>query len=221
MPYHDTLTGWRQVAPPPSASRVYYSYRIMVPSTAGILASEKKNNYKVIGTFQNFNPTSTRQVVRVRGIANNGGYPLELVPGPADTSINVTYLSLYLLPLNEALGYNIGSAVDLNRQRISFDIQELCIFPFDWQTEMSRGNYQFGAPINLVSLNNEATVEVNHYVGCYLSNIGRTINQGTVTIAETATIQVQSVAPTGFPNTSGYGVAEYNAENVFAGGMLE
>jgi len=28
--------------------------------------------------------TSTQQIARVRGIVNNGGYPLELVPGPVD-----------------------------------------------------------------------------------------------------------------------------------------
>lgn len=29
-------------------------------------------------------PTSAQQVARVRSIANNGGWPLELVPGPVD-----------------------------------------------------------------------------------------------------------------------------------------
>jgi len=184
----------------------------MVPALAGGEAS-----FKVVGTFQNFNPTSTRQIVRVRGIANNGGYPLELVPGPADTSINVTYLALYLLPLNEALGYNIGSIVDLNRQRIPFDIQEICVFPY-------------GAGIDIANVSQRmpygtqrpGAIETNHYKSCFLSNIGRTLNQGTVTIAETATIQVTGMVPTRFPTgVQNYGEAGYNAPNVFAGGVLQ
>ena len=150
MPFPSTLTGWRQVSPPPSAARVFYAYRIMVPIVAG-----NQRNMTVVGTFQNFNPTSTRQIVRVRGIANNGGYPLELAPGPADTTINVTYLSLYLLPLNEALGYNIGSAVDLNRQRVAFDIQELCVFPMDYASQASHAETEnpFG---NTIGSNNSS-----------------------------------------------------------------
>jgi len=212
MPFPSTLTGWRQVSPPPSASRVFYAYRIMVPIVAG-----NQRNMTVVGTFQNFNPTSTRQVVRVRGIANNGGYPLELVPGPSDTTINVTYLALYLLPLNEALGYNIGSAVDLNRQRVAFDIQELCVFPFDYTQEAVglEGGDPFGPP--------QKTIEVNHYRECYLSNVGRTVNQGTVTIAETATIQVTAIVPSKFPGGSPteYGNTGYNSPDVFAGGALQ
>ena len=131
MPYPNTLAGWRNTAPPPQASRVFYAYSIWV-SGAGFGPGE--GSYKQVGTFQNFNPTSTRQIVRVRGIANNGGYPFELVPGPADTSINVTYLMLYLVPLNTALGYPIGSVIDLNRQRVPFDIQEVCYFPIASET---------------------------------------------------------------------------------------
>jgi len=184
----------------------------MVPALAG-----GETNWKVVGTFQNFNPTSTRQIVRVRGIANNGGYPLELVPGPADTSINVTYLALYLLPLNEALGYNIGSVVDLNRQRIPFDIQEMCVFPYATATESS--GTAFRIPY---AAEQPGAIETNHYVQCYLSNVGRTVNQGTVTIAETATIQVTAIAPTKFPvGTQGYGVSGYEAPNVFPGGVIQ
>jgi len=218
MPFPSTLTGWRQVSPPPSASRVFYAYRIMVPIVAG-----NQRNMTVVGTFQNFNPTSTRQVVRVRGIANNGGYPLELVPGPSDTTINVTYLALYLLPLNEALGYNIGSAVDLNRQRVAFDIQELCVFPQDYMSQASQVESQrpFGSSIG--NQQQMKTIEVNHYRECYLSNVGRTVNQGTVTIAETATIQVTAIEPTKFPGGSPteYGETGYNSPNVFPGGALQ
>lgn len=188
MPYPGGLTGWRDVPPPPQATRVYYSYRILVPAVTGGGAGIGGKTMIQVGTFQNFAPTSTRQVVRVRGIANNGGYPMELVPGPADTSINVTYLSLYLLPLNEALGYNIGSVVDLNRQRIPFDIQEVCQMPLASEAFGDIG--EAGIPRGT-----SAFYEVNHYMECYLSNVGRTINQGTVTIAETATIQVTAVAP--------------------------
>jgi len=188
MPFPSGLTGWRDVPPPPQATRVYYSYRILVPAVEyGGGAGIGGKTMVQVGTFQNFAPTSTRQVVRVRGIANNGGYPLELVPGPADTSINVTYLSLYLLPLNEALGYDIGSVVDLNRQRIPFDIQEVCQMPIGAEAFGQIG--EAGIP------RRRTAYEVNHYYECYLSNVGRTINQGTVTIAETATIQVTAVAP--------------------------
>lgn len=191
MPYPTGLTGWRDVPPPPQASRVYYSYRILVPAVAGAGGGGAGIGGKTmmqVGTFQNFAPTSTRQVVRVRGIANNGGWPMELVPGPADTSINVSYLSLYLLPLNEALGYNIGSVIDLNRQRIPFDIQEVCQMPLADEA-FGGGSTEAGIP------QSGSQYEVNHYYECYVSNVGRTINQGTVTIAETATIQVTAVAP--------------------------
>lgn len=218
MPYPSTLSGWRQVSPPPSATRVFYAYRIMVPVTRG-----NQRNMTVVGTFQNFNPTSTRQVVRVRGIANNGGYPLELVPGPADTTINITYLALYLLPLNEALGYAIGSAVDLNRQRVGFDIQELCVFPFDYMSQAN--SVESGLPFGSLNAQQQKfqTIETNHYRECYISNVGRTVNQGTVTIAETATIQVTAVEPTKFPGGSptDYGQTGYNSPNVFAGGALQ
>lgn len=220
MPYPSTLTGWRQVSPPPSASRVFYAYRIMVPIVAG---SGDQRSMTVVGTFQNFNPTSTRQVVRVRGIANNGGYPLELAPGPADTTINVTYLSLYLLPLGEALGYNIGSAIDLNRMRVAFDIQEMCVFPFDYMSQASSVESQlpFGGTMEQNQLKH--TIETNHYRECYLSNIGRTINQGTVTIAETATIQVTAVEPTKWPagSPTHYGETGYNSPSVFPGGAIQ
>jgi len=186
----------------------------LVPALAGT-----ERAMKVVGTFQNFNPTSTRQIVRVRGIANNGGYPLELVPGPADTSINVTYLALYLLPLNEALGYNIGSVVDLNRQRIPFDIQEMCIFPYSTATS-SQGLAEEKTPFGVEA--GIGAIETNHYTQCYLSNVGRTLNQGTVTIAETATIQVTAVMPTRFPGgEESYGVAGYQSLDVLPGGALQ
>ena len=183
MPYPNRLLGWRDTTPPPQASRVFFSYKILAPASYGAGFDEKKQTQ--IGTFQTFNPSSTRQVVRVRGIANNGGYPLELVPGPADTQINVTYLSLYLLTLNQALGYPIGSIIDLNRQRVPFDIQEQCVFPLEAEIESVIG--EAGIPQSTF------TTEVNHYYECYLTNIGRTITQGTVTIAETATIFVTGI----------------------------
>jgi hypothetical protein len=196
MPYPDRLTGWRDTPPPPQATRVYYAYRILA---RGGFGSSDKGNYATIGTFQTFNPTSTRTVTRVRGICNNSGYPLELVPGPADTTINVTYLMLYLLPLNEALGYKIGSVVDLNRQRVPFDIMEQCVFPdADDATVSARFS---GIPPGLKG----SFVETNYYYECYLASLGRTITQGTVTITETAIIQITGVAP-GNNAIPGYGV---------------
>jgi len=192
MPYPDRLTGWRDTPPPPQATRVYYAYRILA---RGGFGSDQGGSYTTIGTFQTFNPTSTRQVIRVRGIANNSGYPLELVPGPADTTINVTYLMLYLLPLNQALGYNIGSVVDLNRQRVPFDIMEQCVFPSTWEST-SGGIPSYnnpGIPDRTNAINSR--VETNYYYECYLASLGRTITQGTVTITETATIHITGVAP--------------------------
>jgi hypothetical protein len=192
MPYPDRLTGWRDTPPPPQATRVYYAYRIL--ARGGFGSTEKGGAYTTIGTFQTFNPTSTRQVIRVRGICNNSGYPLELVPGPADTSINVTYLMLYLLPLNQALGYKIGSVVDLNRQRVPFDIMEQCVFPNEIEAGVAAGpiNPQYpGIPSGL----QESHIETNFYYECYLASLGRTITQGTVTITETATIHITGVAP--------------------------
>ncbi len=215
MPYPDTLAGWRRVAPPPQATRVFYSYRIMVPALG-----QDGSTMKVVGTFQTFNPSSTRQVQRVRGIANNGGYPLELVPGPADTSINVSYMSLYLLPLNAALGYHIGSIVDLNVQRVGFDIQEICVFPNDYSHEVKYLGAKGAASDPFANAKQSQAIETNHYRLCYLSQVGRTINQGTITIAETATIQVSAIVPTRFPNAAGYGTPEYSGPDVFPGGAL-
>jgi len=191
MPYPDTLTGWRSTPPPPQATRVYYAYRILAKGGWG---SSENGVYTTIGTFQTFNPTSTRQVIRVRGIANNSGYPLELVPGPADTTINVTYLMLYMLPLNQALGYKIGSVIDLNRQRIPFDIMEQCVFPNVHEGApggSTNSNYP-GIPAGITTA---STIETNYYYECYLASLGRTITQGTVTITETATIHITGVAP--------------------------
>jgi len=176
MPFPSTFTGWRPMPPPPTASRVYYAYSILARGVTG--------NYKTVGTFQQFSPSSTRQVVRVRGIATYGGYPFELAPGPADTSITVNYLMLYLLPLNEALGYQVGSVTDLNRQRVPFAIMERCRLPVAGEATTPISG---GLPSNMVG---KQTWEVNLYLDCYLSNVGRTITQGTVTVAETATIQV-------------------------------
>jgi len=194
MPYPDRLTGWRDTPPPPQATRVYYAYRIL--ARGGFGSTEKGGAYTTIGTFQTFNPTSTRQVIRVRGICNNSGYPLELVPGPADTTINVTYLMLYLLPLNQALGYKIGSVVDLNRQRIPFDIMEQCVFPSKMESSAGAGYTTYpGIPSGTGAGFLGTTVETNYYYECYLASLGRTITQGTVTITETAAIHITGVAP--------------------------
>ena len=191
MPFPDRLTGWRDTPPPPQASRVYYSYRLLARSGFN---TGTGNNWSVVGTFQTFNPTAQRTVTRVRGIANNSGYPFELVPGPSDTKIQVSYLALYLLPLNEALGYNIGSIIDLNRQRVPFDIEEQCVFPLLDEATSGTAGSSFGN-INGIPVANHLSsqIETNFYYECYLSAIGRTIAQGTVTIAETATIEVTGV----------------------------
>jgi hypothetical protein len=91
---------------------------------------------------------------------------------------------LYLLPLNEALGYQVGSVTDLNRQRVPFAIMERCRLPVEDETKTSIPG---GLPTRTAG---NPTWEVNLYLDCYLSNVGRTITQGTVTVAETATIQV-------------------------------
>ena len=212
MPYPDRLTGWRSTPPPPQATRVYYAYRIL--AKGGFGSDKNKNTYTTVGTFQTFNPTSTRQVIRVRGIANNSGYPLELVPGPADTTINVTYLMLYLLPLNEALGYKIGSVVDLNRQRIPFDIMEQCVFPDEFEGTGGTANSTYpGIPSGISG----SHIETNYYYECYLASLGRTITQGTVTITETAAIHITGVAPE--PSALKYGVS-HTSDNYPALGAI-
>jgi len=190
--YPSTLTGWTEIAPPPIASRVYFAYKLVVPNRNGGLLQ--------IGTIQNFSPSSSRQVQRIRGIANNGAWPFELAPGAADTTIAVNYLSLYLLPLAKVFGYPVASSIDLNYQRIPFDIQELCFFPNEAEANLgTKSNLTWTSDQwKKMASTSGMAVETLHYKGCLISNMSRTINQGTVTIAETATIQVTW---TGFEDT--------------------
>lgn len=137
---------------PQLSARVYYAYSIKV-------------NGVRVGTFQTFNPQSTRQVLRVRGIANNRGIPFELAPGPADLSFTINFLSLYTVPLAIALGQSpeVGANLDLNKFFVPFTVDEICHFP-DTETELVK------------------------YKGCQIRQISRTINQGTVQVVENATI---------------------------------
>jgi len=92
------------------------------------------------------------------------------------------------------------------------------MFPYDYWTEAARIETQVGGAYLKTQ-----TIETNHYRECYLSNVGRTVNQGTVTIAETATIQVTAIEPVKWPGASPshYGETEYESPNVFAGGALQ
>jgi len=152
----NTFRSWAyedQGLPDNFSARVYFAYAIQVNGTR-------------VGTFQTFNPQSTRQVLRVRGIANNRGFPFELVPGPADLSFTVNFLALYRMPLASALGYSFGSVVDLNYYLSTFSVDEICHFP---GTDSNR-------------------VELVKYKGCQIRQMSRTINQGTIQVVENATI---------------------------------
>lgn len=169
----DTINKWRELLPPATAARVYYAYKLIILPKGGGQAMQ-------IGTFQSFNPRSTRQVIRNRGIANNAGIPHELIPGPADLSITVNYLALYSRALTQALGYGtLGSSIELNYMNVPFDIVEQCYFP--------------PSQLNPAQDPQEATdsdvLEAIVYKDCYISDIGRTVQTGTVNIVETATIQ--------------------------------
>jgi len=145
-----------EVLVPPTAARVFYAYTLKV-------------NGHPVGTFQSFTPSSTRQIVRLRGIANNGGWPFEMVPAPADVQIAVNHIALYRRPLTAALGFPFGSNLDLNWMKVPFEIEEICNIP------------------------GSDALEQNTYVDCMLSNVNRTLNQTTAQVAETATIQVRFV----------------------------
>lgn len=171
-----TISSWREVHPPPSAARVYYSYKIMVsPGIGGTRAIP-------VGTFQNFAPRSTRQVQRNRGICNNGGIPHELVPGPADMSITVQYLSLYARSLVAAFGFlKMGASLEQNLMSMPFDVFEQCHWPVDADRTSEWG----GDPLKKL----HEVLEQVVYKGCIFSDLGRTLATGTIHVIETATIQ--------------------------------
>lgn len=136
-------------------------------------ASRVYYSYKItvegtpIGTFHNFSAASARQVQRLRGIANNGGRVQELVPGNADDSITVNYFSLYVRGLQKALG-GASDITSLNNFREYFDVTEQCFHP-------------------------DGFVEGYVYQDCLASNFTRTVNTGSILVAENATIQVTDV----------------------------
>jgi len=60
-----------------------------------------------IGNLQTFQPSETRTLTRVRGLAEaNVGETIEIVPSITDTTVNISAIELYSGPIMEKLGYD-------------------------------------------------------------------------------------------------------------------
>lgn len=137
---------------PNTRSAVFYSYTV-------------KANGKQIGTLQRFNPTSTRQVQRLRGIQNNAGKVIEIVPGTTDDSITMDKVKLHRESMLGAFGYTVKSIQDIND---TIDIEEIEHHPDGTTTTMT-------------------------YAGCWISQYSKNTTEGTVLVVESMTVQVTQV----------------------------
>ena len=89
------------MAVPQSAAAVFYAYTI------------SSNNVEV-GMIQNFSPSSTRTVERIRQIFyNTGARVVDMVWGGTDTTVEVEMMTLYKKNTFEAWGFQIMALEDL------------------------------------------------------------------------------------------------------------
>jgi len=143
--------------------------RTIVSTSVDILDSKGNN----IGYITNFSPSWTRNITKVRHLNSlDAGRIIEMVPGPSDVTITVGGFALYNNDNDGSLVQRLGGGSTkkamkmLEEQSIPFVISERATHP---KTGKSVGTT---------------------YHICWLSATSSPKNIGTVTIAETATIQV-------------------------------
>lgn len=120
-----------------------------------------------VGALQSFSPSETRPITRLGQVGSDEYY--ELVPGRAENSMTISRLVLLAENIFEAFGWPMGGAVDsLRNQRVPMTITE----------------YRY---------NPDGTWKTRTYLDCWISDYGKTIDQGTVEISEDVTVQIRKV----------------------------
>jgi hypothetical protein len=102
---------------------------------------------------------------RHRGIQNNSGKVIEIVPGTTDDSITVDRICLHKSKMLEALGYSVKTIQDI---RDPIDIEEIEHHP-------------------------DGSSNTTTYAGCWISQNSKNVAVGTVMIIESATLQVTEI----------------------------
>ena len=144
-----------------------------VLSTSVDVVDNQGNN---IGYITQFGSTGNRAVTRIRHLnSEDAGRTIELPPSPEERTINATGFALYNKQNDGSLVQRIGGSstakkmASLEEQKIPFHIIEKTVHP---ATDAE---------------------DILIYHDCMLTNHSRTVNIGTATIAETATITVSWV----------------------------
>lgn len=120
---------------------------------------------KKVGTLQNFSPSSTRALERIREIAYSDIDTLEIAPGRTDHQLTVEKLEFYNKSLVEALGYELANIADLRE------------------------------PITIVETLHrpDGTKRRISYDNCWINTMGKTVTTGGVTVSENATLWATNV----------------------------
>jgi len=123
-----------------------------------------------IGTLQGFNPSSTRTLERIREINYSGpgsSDTYEIVPGRSEFKITLDRIEIYKKSLMEALG--IDALEDLTQIQNSIDITE------------SRTDFT-------------GKTRSIKYMGCWIGSWGKNITEGTLTVKENVTMEVERIS---------------------------
>lgn len=145
--------------------------RVPITDTVASYAYLVKARGVPVGTLQGFDPSANRELQRIREIKHlaAGLIPdtLEIVPGRTENTINIEKLETYAQNMMEAFGFD------------TFETPEWQATPFDIVEELRDGNGRL--------------IRVNHYEGCWIQTLGKSIREGTITVTETMTVQVTKV----------------------------
>lgn len=141
-----------------------------IPSTSTVVsyAYAITVGSKEVGTLQGFSPTGNRALERVRELAydpSGARDTIEIAPGRSEFSITIDRLELYSGTLMEVLGQDI-------------DITQM-VSPFTITETLRNGN---GAIIRTIQ-----------YIDCWVNNVSKTVREGTITVAENATLWVTRI----------------------------
>jgi hypothetical protein len=128
----------------------------------------KNNNGKAIGTLQTLTIAMNRQLQRIFEINRNASTvdTFEIVPGRSDYSISINRLETYENSLWEALG--ISNADEVSKATSPINITEILIGP-------------------------NGETRTTEYHNCWIASIGKTIQEGTITVSENVSLQVEYI----------------------------
>jgi hypothetical protein len=148
------------------------THRTQLSTSVDIIDMDGNN----IGYISQFGTTGTRNVTRIRHLnSDDAGRVIEQAPNPEDRTVNVTGFALYNKQSDGSVIQRLGGRSTrkkmamLEEQKIPFNIVEVVRQPATGEEE--------------------TTV----YHNCWLTNFSKTINIGTATIAQTATLSVEWV----------------------------